>query len=65
MISLELCIPELQKSHTLMFTNVMGQLLVNQNISSSQATLDISNLPAGLYFVRVDDGAAKRLVINR
>ncbi len=43
--------------------NAVGQCVVNQAVTSKVTTIDVSELPAGVYFVKAGD-AAKKVVIR-
>ena len=45
-------------SATVTFTNTIGQIVVQQQITNG-STLDISAIQSGIYFVRIEDGNGK------
>jgi hypothetical protein len=50
-ISIEM--PGINGHHNLAIVNLEGVPLINKMITESKTQLDISNLPAGIYFVRL------------
>ena len=42
--------------------NMVGQELMNKKVSSTEAQLDMSNLPAGSYLLEVSSGAQSKMV---
>ena len=45
-------------------SSVLGQKMMRQNINNLQAEMNLSNLPNGIYFVKVkSDGASKTIKI--
>ena len=43
----------IDKEGYVLLYNLQGQLCANQRVSPSSANLDISQLPEGLYFIRI------------
>lgn len=43
-----------------MVTNVLGQQLITQSFKTEEATLDVSNMPCGTYFVKVYSGTLSK-----
>jgi YHYH protein/Secretion system C-terminal sorting domain len=52
------------KNYTLVIYNVKGQVIQNEQISST-TKVDMSNLPYGVYFVQIDDKTANAGFIKR
>jgi hypothetical protein len=48
-------IPELSGNNQLSISTIEGQLLILRQIKGIRTTIDISNLPAGVYFVRLNN----------
>lgn len=51
-----------EKTELLVIENVLGEKILSQEISKN-TTVNLSNQPAGTYFVRVGNGPAQKLVI--
>jgi hypothetical protein len=45
--------------------DVLGNVVASKQFNSGNATLDLSNQPNGVYFVRVNGANAQRLVIQK
>jgi len=43
-------------------TNLLGQNLLSQNYNSPKVLMDVSTLPSGLYFVKVNGGEVRKFV---
>jgi len=50
---LEIILPQIYRSQRLIITNTLGQLIKQQEFSSNQISVEIANLPAGIYFLEV------------
>ena len=48
--------------HDVRISNAIGQLLLSSNINADKVTIDISMLPAGVYFLKVNGVAVKKFI---
>ena len=55
------CTPSLP-DQTYRITNLMGQTILQGNISAENQQIDIANLPEGMYFISVDAQTVKFVV---
>jgi len=53
----------LDDAETVRMENMLGEIVLQEQISGD-VTLDLSALPAGIYFLRVGNGVAQKLVIR-
>ena len=56
------CTPSLPTEQKYRITNLMGQTLLQGDISAETQQIDISSLPAGMYFISVDEQIVKFIV---
>ena len=57
-----IAISSLYKIETVAIFNLLGQSLFNQHYNSPKVEIDISNLPSGVYFVRINGIEVKKIV---
>jgi PKD repeat protein len=53
-----------EKNHSLIIENVMGEKVLAEEISGT-TTIDLSAQAAGIYFVRLENGPAQKMIIEK
>ncbi len=58
----QLTISSAERMNIIYITNLVGQTVMNQQPNSSKVQVDISGLPTGVYFVRVNESVVRKFV---
>lgn len=58
----ELTICSANKINQITITNLLGQTLFTQNYNSEKAEIDVADLPAGVYFIKINGSEVRKFI---